>query len=87
MKSRSKYLYLLWVAVVLACFQIKAAVSQDVGRPNVLFIAVDDLNDWVGYLGGIRRVTLQTSTPLLKRGLPSLTPIALLRYAVLRERR
>lgn len=52
MKSRSKYLYLLWVAVVLACFQIKAAVSQDVGRPNVLFIAVDDLNDWVGYLGG-----------------------------------
>ena len=21
-------------------------------RPNVLLIAVDDLNDWVGYLGG-----------------------------------
>ena len=21
-------------------------------RPNILFIAVDDLNDWVGHLGG-----------------------------------
>ena len=26
-------------------------VSAD-SRPNVLFIAVDDLNDWVGHLGG-----------------------------------
>lgn len=22
------------------------------GKPNILFIAVDDMNDWVGYLGG-----------------------------------
>jgi hypothetical protein len=28
-----------------------AAASPDTERPNVLFILVDDLNDWVGYLG------------------------------------
>ncbi|SVA40840.1 uncharacterized protein METZ01_LOCUS93694, partial [marine metagenome] len=26
--------------------------AESVTRPNVLFIAVDDLNDWVGVLGG-----------------------------------
>ena len=26
--------------------------GRDTGKPNVLFIAVDDLNDWVGFLGG-----------------------------------
>lgn len=29
-----------------------AAAAQPQGRPNVLFIAIDDLNDWVGTLGG-----------------------------------
>ncbi len=28
------------------------AAERKAGRPNVLFIAVDDLNDWVGCLGG-----------------------------------
>jgi hypothetical protein len=28
-------------------------------KPNVVFIAVDDLNDWVGYMGGHP----QTKTP------------------------
>jgi len=35
--------------LLLSCFT-QAATSAD--RPNVLFIAVDDLNDWVGCLGG-----------------------------------
>ncbi|MEQ8880894.1 MAG: sulfatase-like hydrolase/transferase, partial [Cyclobacteriaceae bacterium] len=26
--------------------------SNKIERPNVLLIAIDDLNDWVGYLGG-----------------------------------
>jgi arylsulfatase A-like enzyme len=28
------------------------ALAADHGRPNVLFIVADDLNDWVGFLGG-----------------------------------
>ena len=28
------------------------ALAQSPPRPNVLFIAIDDLNDWVGCLGG-----------------------------------
>ncbi|MCY4597914.1 MAG: sulfatase-like hydrolase/transferase, partial [Bryobacterales bacterium] len=37
-------LALIWVLLPLA------TVAQD--RPNVLLIAVDDLNDWVGCMGG-----------------------------------
>jgi arylsulfatase A-like enzyme len=37
--------------IVGFCFLLFSAVSA-VARPNVLFIAIDDLNDWVGCLGG-----------------------------------
>lgn len=37
--------------------------GADSSRPNVLFIFVDDLNDWVGFLGGHP----QTRTPALDR--------------------
>lgn len=38
-------------------------VAQDKSRPNVLFIAMDDLNDWIGCMGGHP----QTITPNLDR--------------------
>ncbi len=37
---------------ILAVHLGVVALSGAAGRPNVLFIAVDDLNDWVGHLGG-----------------------------------
>ena len=40
----------LLLIAVHAVEQTHAADSID--RPNILFIAVDDLNDWVGCLGG-----------------------------------
>ena len=40
-----------------------AAGAEAVDRPDVLFIAVDDLNDWVGVLGGHP----QTRTPHIDR--------------------
>jgi len=46
---------------VLLCFTSPGAVSA--ARPNVLFIVADDLNDWVGCLGGHP----QTRTPNLDR--------------------
>ena len=38
-------------------------------RPNVLFIAVDDLNDWVGALGGHPQARTPNIDRLAKRGL------------------
>jgi len=41
----------------------EASTPKGPGRPNVLFIAVDDLNDWIGCLGGHP----QTRTPNFDR--------------------
>ena len=63
MKTNLKLLGTLLFAAVTA-----TAAEPSVKRPNVLFIAVDDLNHWVGYLGR----NSQTKTPnidrLAKRG-------------------
>ncbi|HJN82840.1 MAG TPA: sulfatase-like hydrolase/transferase, partial [Verrucomicrobiota bacterium] len=37
-------------------------------RPNVLFIAIDDLNDWVGCLGGHPQVRTPNIDRLARRG-------------------
>lgn len=40
--------------IITLSFQFAAtgnAVEQS-GKPNVLMICIDDLNDWVGFLGG-----------------------------------
>lgn len=50
--------------VVLALGAVPGLVfGQTAERPDVLFIAVDDLNDWVGHLGGHP----QTKTPNIDR--------------------
>ena len=38
-----------WGISWITCFGLGAAAAE---KPNVLFIAVDDLNDWIGALGG-----------------------------------
>ena len=38
---------------------IYPVISQN-NPPNILFIAIDDMNDWTGYLGGILRHKPQT---------------------------
>lgn len=45
-------------------------VFVDVGRakPNVLFIAIDDLNDWVGFMGGHPQAITPHMDALAKRG-------------------
>jgi len=49
--------------VFLASFLIAESHARDSKKPNVLLIAVDDLNDWVGCLGGHP----QTQTPNIDR--------------------
>ena len=43
--------------------------SQEIGvkTPNDLFIAVDDLNDWVGYLGGHPQAKTPNIDRLIKK--------------------
>ena len=55
MKLRFKFIIFFFTLVV--SLQITGQNSSE--KPNVLFIMVDDLNDWVGAFGG----NLQTKTP------------------------
>src|SRR5436309_14993747 len=50
------------IAVAVVIPRARAA-DAPVKRPNVLFIAIDDLRDWVGYLGH----NPQTRTPNIDR--------------------
>ena len=43
--------------------------AKVVAKPNVLFIAVDDLNDWAGVLGGHPQARTPNMDRLSKRGL------------------
>src|SRR5436309_14402282 len=51
------------VSMIAAVLGAGPAAAQPPARPNVLFIAVDDLRDWVGYLGK----NPQTKTPNIDR--------------------
>lgn len=54
------------VAVLIAvCFAMSARAASP---PNVLFIAIDDLNDWVGCLGGHPQARTPNIDRLSKRG-------------------
>ena len=45
-----------------------APLSHAAGKPNVLFIAIDDLNDWIGCLGGHPQVKTPNLDRLAARG-------------------
>jgi arylsulfatase A-like enzyme len=53
--------FLAVFVLLLAVLSLSTAVASTTQKPNVLFIAVDDLNDWIGCLGGHP----QTKTPHL----------------------
>ena len=53
-------------------------------RPNVLFIAIDDLNDWIGCLGGHPQVRTPNIDRLPGAAYCSATPIVRRRSAIRR---
>jgi arylsulfatase A-like enzyme len=53
----------LWLLVALVASTVQVAVADAPPKPNVLFIAVDDLNHWVGHL----KRNPQTKTPNIDR--------------------
>jgi len=58
--------FTLWAAC-LGLLTTSAALAAD--RPNVFFIAVDDLNDWIGPLPGPPQVKTPHLDHLAKRGI------------------
>lgn len=51
-RFRGRILVLCCVLVSSLALLTSAASAEEIARPNVLFISLDDLNSWVGCLGG-----------------------------------
>ncbi|MGY8770822.1 MAG: sulfatase-like hydrolase/transferase [Pirellulales bacterium] len=59
----------------IVCFQLlvllcltNSSLAQEVQKPNILFISVDDLNDWIGCLGGHPQAKTPNIDRLAKSG-------------------
>jgi hypothetical protein len=61
--SRIMYcrIHLVLMASLLIIGDGNAQARDTNAKPNILFIAVDDLNDWAGFLGGHPGMKIQTS--------------------------
>jgi len=68
--NRNKYTILAVILIALsACVEKKKPVDTEIKeRPNVLFIAIDDLNDWIGALGGHPQAKTPHLDQLAQRG-------------------
>jgi arylsulfatase A-like enzyme len=57
------------VVVLLLSARLVSAQAQDAAPPDVLFISIDDLNDWVGVLGGHPQAITPNIDALAARGM------------------
>jgi arylsulfatase A-like enzyme len=62
----NKYIFILFTFVLAVGCQQKEKTEST--RPNILFIVSDDLNDWIGCLGGHPQVKTPNIDELAKRG-------------------
>ncbi len=61
------------VLILLICFSVFAAGIHkanafDKKKPNILFIAIDDMNDWTGFLGGHPQAITPNLDKLAEKG-------------------
>jgi arylsulfatase A-like enzyme len=68
METRTRYLAALMLASLTTGARADAPKSSDPRKMNVLFIAIDDLRDWVGYLGKNPQVKTPNLDRLAARG-------------------
>ena len=59
---------LVVLCTTAATYAQNADDADSRARPNVLFLAVDDLNDWVGCLGGHPQAKTPNIDRLAKKG-------------------
>ncbi len=62
----------LFAAALSALLFLSLSAAED--RPNVLFLAVDDMNDWIGCLGTTPRAI--TPSGWVKRNTPTASALA-----------
>ena len=63
LRGMKSFVATISTAVLLVCSSSFAALP-----PNILFIAIDDLNDWVGCLGGHPQAKTPHMDRLARRG-------------------
>ena len=68
--------------VVICALIMNACSGPQDNKPNVLLIAVDDLNDWIGCMGGHPQAKTPNMDGLLQRECSLPMPTASLRYAI-----
>jgi arylsulfatase A-like enzyme len=68
MLNRRKFLAAVGLGAAAVTIGGYVAAAERIKRPNVLFIAIDDLNDWVGCLDGHPQVKTPHIDALAKRG-------------------
>ncbi len=54
MKNIRQTIHIIIVVILVGGFSCKSNIEKkaEAEKPNILFIAIDDMNDWVGVLGG-----------------------------------
>src|SRR5438034_7103237 len=68
-QSGSVSIFHLAVVWALVACSFASAFAEESPRPSVLFIAIDDLNDWVGFLQGHPQVKTPHMDRLAQRGI------------------
>ena len=59
-------LILYWIVLLPISFRVSTVNAAD--RPNILFIAIDDQNDWIGPMGGHPMAKTPSLDKLASRG-------------------
>ena len=68
MLNRRKFLKTIGLGAAALTVGDYVAAAEKTNRPNVLFIAIDDMNDWMGCLEGHPQVKTPHIDALAKRG-------------------
>lgn len=68
LRSRTAFVAAALIAPTGLLIGLQDARAEEAARPNVLFIAIDDLNDWTTFLGGYPGVKTPNLDRLARRG-------------------